>query len=222
MASAYSQVVPSEVYTPENAIDLLKKVHFAKFDSSLEISMKLGISEKNSSQMVRGVVSLPAGTGKAVRVAVICKEEDMSSCSQADLVGGAELVDEIAAGRLDFDVCIATPSMMGYLGKVAKILGPKGLMPNPKLGTVTQNPSEAIANAKGGQIEFRSDKGGNLNCGIGKMSFATDKLCANLAAFISAIVKARPTGTKGEYIKSSFLSSTMGPSVRVDISKLSQ
>jgi large subunit ribosomal protein L1 len=220
MSAAYCQVAREKNYTPEEAIAILKKVQFVKFDSSLEISMKLGISEKQSGQMVRGVVSLPAGTGKLIRVAVICKEEDISSCSQADIVGGTELIDEIANGRLDFDVCIATPAMMGYLGRVAKILGPKGLMPNPKLGTVTQNPAEAVSNAKAGQVEFRSDKGGNLNCGLGKLSFATDRLYSNLEALIAAVVKARPVGAKGEYIKSSFLSSTMGPSLRIDISGL--
>lgn len=220
MSKARSFASPNTLYKPEEAVAKLKECQFVKFDSSIEICLKLGIDIKQPNQMVRSVVALPAGTGKSIRVAVVCKEEDLSSCKQADISGGAELIDEIANGRLDFDVCIATPTMMGQLGKVAKILGPKGLMPNPKLGTVTQDLAGAIARAKAGQIEFRSDKGANLNCALGKLSFEADKLIANIAAFMAALTEARPAGVKGDYVRSAYLSSTMGPSFKIDLQSL--
>lgn len=213
---SYSLVSPSNFYEIREAISILKKSAFTKFDSTLEIALKLGIDPKQTSQVVRGVVSLPSGTGKSVRVAVVCKPG--TEVKGADIVGGTELIDDIAAGKIDFDFCIASPDMMGLLGKVARILGPKGLMPNPKLGTVTSNLDEAVQKAKAGRVEFRSDKGGAVNSGIGKLSFDVEALTLNLIAFISAVIDAKPTGVKGEYLRSVYLSSTMGPSLRIALS----
>jgi large subunit ribosomal protein L1 len=181
--------------------------------------MKLGVDPRHSDQMVRGVVSLPAGTGKNVRVAVICKDEkfDDAKAAGADLVGSNELIDEIKSGKINFDVCITTPDMMGLVGQVARILGPKGLMPNPKLGTVTVDITTAVKNAKSGQVEFRVEKAGIIHAGIGKLSFSNEDLVNNAKSFISAVVKAKPSGAKGVYLKGVYLSSTMGPSVKVDL-----
>ncbi len=213
---SYSLVSASNFYEISDAIDILQKSAFTKFDSTLEVAVKLGIDPKQTSQVVRGVVSLPAGTGKSVRVAVVCKPG--TDVKGADIVGGTELIDDIAAGKIDFDFCIASPDMMGLLGRVARILGPKGLMPNPKLGTVTSNLDDAVQKAKAGRIEFRSDKGGAVNSGIGKLSFNIDGLKQNFIAFVSAVIDAKPSGVKGEYLRSIYLSSTMGPSVRIALS----
>jgi len=212
-AYSVSSVVPS--YNVKEAIEVLQKVAFTKFDSTLEIALKLGTDPKQTSQVVRGVVSLPAGTGRSVRVAVVCKPGTI--VNGADVVGGIDLIDEIADGNINFDFCIATPDMMGLLGKVAKILGPKGLMPNPKLGTVTLNVDEAVRNAKAGRVEFRSDKGGAINSGVGKLSFSIEGLIQNITAFVSAVIDAKPSGVKGEYLRHMYLSSTMGPSLRVSL-----
>jgi len=206
--------------TVADAITLVKQAAFVRFDSTIEIAVRLGIDPKQSSQAVRGVVLLPSGTGKSVKVAVVCKDKDVAIAAGADVAGGLELIDEIADGNINFDLCIATPDMMGSLGRVAKILGPKGLMPNPRLGTVAVDIAKAVLNAKAGQIEFRSDKGGALNAGVGKLSFSNDNLLANILALVDALLKAKPAGTRGEFLRSVFLSSTMTPSVMIDIADL--
>nr|WP_281286387.1 50S ribosomal protein L1 [Candidatus Sneabacter namystus] len=203
-----------------DAIDAIQKSAFVKFDSTLEVALKLGIDAKQSNQSVRGVVSLPGGTGKSIRVAVICKDPSAVSVANADIVGSNDLIDEISAGVINFDVCIATPEMMGQLGRVAKILGPKGLMPNPKLGTVATDIVKAVNNAKSGQVEFRSDRGGSVCVGVGKLSFSKEILAENVKVLVDAVLQAKPSSTKGEYLKRMFLSSTMGKSVRIDISEI--
>jgi large subunit ribosomal protein L1 len=203
---------------------LAKSSCFVKFDETLDIAINLGVDPRHSDQMVRGMVSLPAGTGKDVRVAVICKEDKVAEAkvAGADIAGSAEIIDNIKAGKIDFDICIATPDMMGVVGQVARVLGPKGLMPNPKLGTVTQDVATAVKNAKSGQVEYRVEKGGIIHAGIGKISFAVEDLLKNAKVFIDSVVKAKPAGAKGVYLKRIHLSSTMGPSLKVDLSTLSQ
>ena len=209
-------------YAVPEALDLLQKVKFAKFDETLDIVMRLGVDPRHSDQQVRGVVSLPAGTGRNVRVAVICKEdkEAVAKAAGADIVGSNEIIEAIKAGKIDFDVCIATPDMMALIGQVARVLGPKGLMPNPKLGTVTPDVATAVKNAKSGQVEFRVEKAGIIHAGIGKLSFKAADLASNVNALVSAVIKAKPAGAKGVYLKAVYLSSTMGPSVRIDTSAL--
>lgn len=213
----------TKLYSLQEAIATLKKVKFAKFDESLEVAINLGVDPRHSDQMVRGIVSLPAGTGKNVRVAVICKDEKVDEAKKAgaDLAGSVVLIDEIKAGKVDFDVCIATPDMMGMVGQVARVLGPKGLMPNPKLGTVTADITTAVKNAKSGQVEFRVEKAGIVHAGLGKISFSEADLLKNAQALIGSVVKAKPAGAKGSYLKKIHLSSTMGPSLQVDISTIS-
>ncbi len=213
------KVDSKKLYDALEAISFLKENKFSKFDETLEIAMNLGVDPRHSDQMVRGMVNLPAGTGKNVKVAVFCKEDKyiMAKEAGADIVGGVDLVESIKSGLINFDVCIASPEMMGVVGGVAKILGPKGLMPNPKLGTVTPDIVSAIKNAKSGQVEFRVEKAGIIHAGIGKLSFTQDDLLANMKMFISAVAKARPSGAKGVYIKQLYASSTMGPSLRLDI-----
>lgn len=210
-------------YSLGEAISFLKNNHFAKFDSSIEVACVLGVDTKHSDQQVRGVVSMPNGTGKTVRVAVFAKEAkaDEAKSAGADVVGADDLVQDIQAGKLNFDYCIATPDMMGVVGKVAKILGPKGLMPNPKLGTVTPDVAGAISKAKAGQVEFRAEKAGIVHAAFGKLSFEEDKLLENAQALLSAVIKAKPVASKGTYLKALFLSSTMGPSLAIDIANLS-
>ncbi|HJD55191.1 MAG TPA: 50S ribosomal protein L1 [Rickettsia endosymbiont of Pyrocoelia pectoralis] len=204
------------------AVEKLKSASYVKFDPTLEIVMKLGIDPRHSDQMVRGVVNLPAGTGKTVRIAVICKEEreEEAKSAGADLVGSANIIEEIKAGKINFDICIATPDMMATIGSVARILGPKGLMPNPKLGTVTLDVKTAIKNAKSGQVEYRAEKAGIIHAGLGKLSFSDQDLLKNLKAFIDAVIKAKPTGVKGSYLKAIYLSSTMGASVQIDLANI--
>jgi len=208
----------AKVYSANEAINLLKDVAFTKFDQTLDVVFKLGVDPRHSDQMVRGMITLPAGTGKAVRVAVFCKDDkfEIAKSSGADLFGSTEIIDDIKAGKINFDICIATPDMMGIIGQVAKILGPKGLMPNPKLGTVTLDIATAIKNAKSGQVEFRVEKAGIIHAGIGKLSFSEKDLFSNLKAIFDAVQKARPSGAKGAYMKQVFLSSTMGPSLKLD------
>jgi len=222
--AAREKVDPAKLHSAKDAISLIKDVAFTKFDQTLDVVFKLGVDPRHSDQMVRGMVSLPAGTGKTVRVAVFCKDDKVEAAKSAgaDLVGSAELIDQIKAGKIDFDICIATPDMMAVIGQVAKILGPKGLMPNPKLGTVTPDVATAVKNAKSGQVEFRVEKAGIIHAGIGKLSFANDDLLSNLKALTDAVIKAKPAGAKGTYMKQIFLSSTMGPSVRVDLSSIQQ
>lgn len=209
-------------YSLDEAIDLVKQSATAKFDETLEISVNLGVDPRHADQVVRGICDLPNGTGKTIRVAVIASEAKQAEAKSAgaDLVGGAELVDALVAGTqaLDFDRLIATPDMMAPLGKAARLLGPKGLMPNPKLGTVTPDVAGAVGKAKAGSIEFRAEKAGIIHAGVGKLSFDNAKLAENAKALIDALNKAKPSGAKGVYMKKISVSSTMGPGVRVDVS----
>lgn len=211
-------------YTLSEAVQALQSASYTKFDQTLEVAMKLGVDPRHSDQMVRGVVSLPAGSGKKVRVAVICKDEKIeeAKAAGADLAGSEELIADIKKGELNFDVCIATPDMMGVVGQVARVLGPKGLMPNPKLGTVTVNIADAVGKAKSGQVEFRVEKAGIVHAGVGKLSFKSEDLLKNAETVVSAVIKAKPSGAKGAYVKAVYLSSTMGPSLKIDVSSLSQ
>jgi large subunit ribosomal protein L1 len=205
-------------YSLDDAINMIKDSASSKFDETIEISMNLGVDPRHSDQMVRGVVSLPHGTGKTMRVAVFARDAkaDEAKAAGADVIGAEDLAEEIQNGRLDFDRVIATPDMMGVVGRLGKILGTKGLMPNPKLGTVTPNVADAVAEAKAGQVQFRAEKAGIVHAGIGKASFAADQLRENAAAFIDAISKSRPTGANGVFIRKINVSSTMGPGVTVD------
>ncbi len=209
-------------YSVDEAIKTVKDLKSAKFDETVEIAMKLNVDPRHADQMIRGSVVLPAGTGKTVRVAVIAKDAkaDEAKAAGADLAGGAELIEDIQAGKIDFDVLIATPDMMGMVGKVGRILGPKGLMPNPKTGTVTMDVAQAVKNAKGGQVNFRVDKHGNIHAGIGKVSFTEEQLKENLTTFVQAINKQKPAAAKGRYIKHGALSLTMSPSVELDTQEL--
>ena len=216
---SFDKMIPQNV---AEAIRLIIGNKKTKFDETIEISMNLGVDPRHADQMVRGVVALPNGTGKSVRVAVFTKEDkaDEAKAAGADLVGAEDLAEEIQNGKIDFDRCIATPDMMAVVGKLGKVLGPKGLMPNPKLGTVTPNIADAIKAAKGGEIEFRVEKAGIVQAGIGKSSFAQEALVENVKAFVNAILKAKPTGAKGIYVERVTLSSTMGPSVKLDVATL--
>lgn len=204
-----------KVYSLSEAIDIVKRSATAKFDETVEISVMLGIDGSKQDQAVRNVVTLPNGTGKTYRVAVFAKDQkaDEAKKAGADIVGGEDLVEMIQKGDMPFDRCIATPDMMGLVGRVGKILGPKGLMPNPKLGTVTMDVVTAINNVKGGQIEYRSEKNGIVHAGIGKVSFTNEAIAENIKVFIDAVVKSKPAGAKGNYLKKMTLSSTMGVGV---------
>jgi large subunit ribosomal protein L1 len=212
----------SKAYSLQEAVSFIKKNSFVKFDETLDIVIKLGVDPKHSDQMVRGMVSLPAGTGKDVKVAVICKDDKVAEATAAgaDLAGSEAIIDDIKAGKINFDVCIATPDMMGVVGQVARILGPKGLMPNPKLGTVTADITMAVKNAKGGQVEYRVEKAGLVHAGVGKISFTEGDLLKNAKVFLDSLVKAKPNALKGTYLKGVYLSSTMGPSLKVDLSTI--
>lgn len=216
------KVRSDSLYNLTTAVEKLKSASYVKFDPTLELVMKLGIDPRHSDQMVRGVVNLPAGTGKTVKVAVICKEEreEEAKAAGADLVGSSNIIDAIKAGKINFDVCIATPDMMAAIGSVARILGPKGLMPNPKIGTVTLDIKGAVKNAKSGQVEYRAEKAGIIHAGLGKLSFPDQDLLKNLKAFIDAVIKAKPIGVKGSYLKAIYLSSTMGASVQIDLASI--
>jgi large subunit ribosomal protein L1 len=206
-------------YSVDDAVKLLKEAASVKFDETVEIAMNLGIDPRHSDQQVRGVVQLPHGTGKAVRVAVFAKDAkaEEAKAAGADIVGADDLAQKIEAGEIDFERCISTPDMMAVVGKLGKILGPRGLMPNPKLGTVTQDVAEAIKAAKGGEVQFRVEKAGIIHAGIGKASFEETALIDNVKAFVGAINKAKPSGSKGTFIKKVSISSTMGPGVKLDI-----
>ena len=208
----------NQAYSVNEALELVNKTASAKFDESVEIHTRLGVDGRNADQQVRGVVVLPHGTGKTVRVFVLAKGDnaDIAEKSGADIVGGEEMIAKIQQGWLDFDVCITTPDMMPIVGRVAKILGPKGLMPNPKSGTVTTNVAKAIADVKAGKVEYRLDKNNIIHVMIGKVSFGAEKLLDNFNTLMDAIVKAKPAAAKGTYIKSVTLSSTMGPGIKVD------
>jgi large subunit ribosomal protein L1 len=211
-------------YSLEEAISLLKKNSFTKFDETLDVAINLGVDPRHSDQMVRGITSLPAGTGKDVRVAVICKDDKIAEATAAgaDLAGSVIIIDNIKAGKIDFDVCVATPDVMGMVGQIARVLGPKGLMPNPKLGTVTADIATAVKNAKSGQVEYRVEKLGIVHVGVGKISFSESDLQKNAQTLIDSVLKAKPSGVKGAYLKKIHVSSTMGPSLKVDISTILQ
>ena len=207
-------------YAVDEAVKLLKGRASAKFDETVEIAMNLNVDSRHADQQVRGVVQLPNGTGKALRVAVFAKDTKAKEAKDAgaDLVGGDELAAKVQSGEINFDRVIATPDMMAVVGKLGKVLGPKGLMPNPKLGTVTPNVGDAVKAAKSGEVQFRAEKAGIIHAGIGKASFSEAKLAQNVNAFIEAITKAKPSGVKGSYIKKISISSTMGPGLKLDTS----
>jgi large subunit ribosomal protein L1 len=211
-----------KLYPIAEAIKLIKERAKSKFDETIEIAMNLGVDPRHADQQVRGVVALPSGTGRDVRVAVIAKEAKAAEASAAgaEIVGAEDLVEKIQGGFMDFDRVIATPDMMALVGRLGKVLGPRGLMPNPRVGTVTMNVAQAVKDAKGGSIEFRVEKAGIVHAGIGKASFTEDALKANVTALIDALTKAKPSGAKGTYIKNISLSSTMGPGFRIDTANL--
>jgi large subunit ribosomal protein L1 len=203
----------------EEAVKLIKTAASAKFDETLEIAMNLGVDPRHADQMVRGVVTLPNGTGKTVRVAVFARgaKADEAKAAGADIVGAEDLMETIQQGRIEFDRCIATPDMMPLVGRLGKILGPRNLMPNPKVGTVTMDVKSAVEAAKGGEVQFKVEKAGVIHAGVGKISFADEKLAENIRAFVDAVSRARPSGAKGSYLKKVSLSSTMGPGVSLDL-----
>ena len=222
IVNAYKTVDKDQAYALKEAVKIVKENATAKFDETIDIAVNLGVDPKYADQMVRGVCSLPHGTGKTVRVAVLAQGEkaDQAKAAGADIVGAESLIDSILSGKVDFDRCIATPDMMGMAGKVARILGPKGLMPNPKLGTVTVDVENAVKKAKAGEVQYRVEKNGIVHAGIGKASFSEDQLYENAKVFMDAIMKAKPSGAKGTYLKKISLSSTMGVGVKVDSTSL--
>lgn len=205
--------------TVEDAVALIKGNATAKFDETLEISMNLGVDPRHADQMVRGVVGLPNGTGKTVRVAVFARgvKADEALAAGADIVGAEDLMETVQGGKIEFDRCIATPDMMPVVGRLGKVLGPRNLMPNPKVGTVTMDVAQAVKNAKGGEVQFKAEKAGVVHAGVGKVSFDAARLAENVRAFVSAVQRAKPTGAKGTYVKKISLSSTMGAGVSVDV-----
>ncbi len=220
--AAYAAFDKSKSYALPEAISLVKRNATAKFDETVEMTMNLGIDPRHADQMVRGLINLPNGTGKTVRVGVFARgpKAEEAEAAGADVVGAEDLAEKVQAGEINFDRCIATPDMMGVVGRLGKILGPRGLMPNPRLGTVTMDVRGAVTAAKGGQVEFRAEKAGIIHAGIGKASFEEQKLLENARALADAIQKARPAGAKGTYLKGAALSSTMGPGVKVEVASL--
>jgi large subunit ribosomal protein L1 len=219
---ALSGVDREKFYGVDEALSLVKSNATAKFDETVEVALNLGVDPRHADQMVRGVVNLPKGTGKTVRVAVFAKgaKADEAKAAGADVVGAEDLMETIQGGQIDFDRVIATPDMMGVVGRLGKVLGPKGLMPNPKLGTVTMDVAKAVNDAKSGQVEFRVEKAGIVHAGIGKASFSEGDLKENFTAFMDAIVRNKPSGAKGKFIKKVSLTSTMGPGVKVDLEQI--
>ncbi|MEY4794870.1 MAG: hypothetical protein RL724_1806 [Pseudomonadota bacterium] len=222
LKAAYAGIDREKAYALDEAVKIAKGGAKAKFDETIEISMNLGIDPRHADQMVRGVVGLPHGTGKTVRIGVFARgaKADEAKAAGADVVGADDLAALVQEGKIEFDRCIATPDMMGLVGRLGKVLGPRGLMPNPKLGTVTMDVKGAVTAAKAGQVEFRAEKAGIVHAGIGKASFGEAQLVENARAFVEAIQRARPTGAKGTYVKKVAVSSTMGPGVRVDVTSL--
>ena len=222
IVNAYKTVNKDQAYGLKDAVKIVKENATAKFDETIDVAINLGVDPKYADQMVRGVCSLPHGNGKTIRVAVLAQGEkaDEAKAAGADIVGAENLIDSILSGKVDFDRCIATPDMMGLAGKVARILGPKGLMPNPKLGTVTMDVTNAVKKAKAGEVQYRVEKNGIVHAGIAKASFSEDQIYDNAKTFIDAIIKAKPAGAKGTYLKKISLSSTMGVGVKVDATAL--
>jgi len=216
-------VDPNKAYALAEAIKMVKERAVAKFDETVEIAMNLGVDPRHADQMVRGVVNLPSGTGRDVRVAVFARgaKADEAKAAGADIVGAEDLLETVMGGKIDFDRCIATPDMMPLVGRLGKVLGPRGMMPNPKVGTVTVDVAGAVKASKGGAVEFRVEKAGIVHAGIGKASFAPDALEANIKAFADAVVKAKPAGAKGNYLKKIAISSTQGPGVKIDPATIS-
>ena len=215
-------VSPEKLHNVDEAINLARTNATSKFDETIEVALNLGVDPRHADQMVRGVVTLPKGTGKTVRVGVFARgaKADEAREAGADVVGAEDLMEQIQGGTIDFDRCIATPDMMGVVGRLGKVLGPKGLMPNPKLGTVTMNVAQAVKDAKGGQVEYRVEKAGIIHSGIGKASFPAEDLRANFDALVDAVVRAKPSGAKGKYVRKIAVSSTMGPGIRVDVAEV--
>ncbi|MFA6022048.1 MAG: 50S ribosomal protein L1 [Rhodospirillales bacterium] len=222
LRASYEGIDRQAFYELNDAVKLIKKAANAKFDETVEISINLGIDPRHSDQMVRGIVSLPNGTGKSLRIAVFAKGDkaNAAKAAGADIVGAEDLAEKVTAGEILFDRCIATPDMMAVVGRLGKILGPRGLMPNPKLGTVTNDVGEAVKAAKGGQIEFRVEKAGIVHAGVGKASFSEEAIAQNVKAFVDAINRAKPSGSKGTYLQGISLSSTMGPGVKLNVGSL--
>jgi large subunit ribosomal protein L1 len=217
--AARDAVAGKENLSVEEAVALIKSNASAKFDETVEISLNLGVDPRHADQMVRGVVGLPNGTGKDVRVAVFARgpKADEAKEAGADIVGAEDLMETVQGGTIEFDRCIATPDMMPVVGRLGKVLGPRNLMPNPKVGTVTMDVAEAVQNAKGGEVQFKAEKAGVVHAGVGKASFDDGKLAENVRAFVAAVNKAKPTGAKGTYVKKISLTSTMGPGVSIDV-----
>lgn len=220
--AAMGEIDRNSEYSIADAVKILKGNAKAKFDETIEVALNLGVDPRHADQMVRGTVSLPHGTGKSLRVAVFAKDAKADEAREAgaDLVGAEDLAEKIQAGEMDFDRCIATPDMMGVVGRLGKVLGPKGMMPNPKLGTVTPDVKGAIQAAKAGQIEFRVEKEGIIHAGVGKASFSEEQLAENISAFVQAIQRAKPTGAKGTYMQKVSVTSTMGPGLKLDLAAL--
>ena len=218
LKESYKSFENSKLFSIEEAVKLVKSNSKAKFDETIDISMNLGVDPRQSDQMVRGMVALPSGTGKNVKVAVFAKNEKLKEATEAgaEFVGESDLAEKIESGKIDFDRVIATPDLMGTVGKLGKILGPRGLMPNPKLGTVTMDVAKAVKAAKSGEVQFRVEKSGIVHAGIGKSSFDEKSIIANVKAFIKAVSMAKPSGSKGVYMKKISISSTMGPGVKID------
>ena len=217
--SAREGIDPKKLYSLEEAVKLVKERATAKFDETIEVALNLGVDPRHADQMVRGVVELPNGSGRSVRVAVFAKDAKADEAKEAgaDLVGAEDLMETVQAGTIDFDRCIATPDMMPLVGRLGKVLGPRNLMPNPKVGTVTIDVAEAVKAAKGGAVEFRVEKAGIVHAGVGKASFSEEQITGNVQAFLTAVQKARPSGAKGTFIKRIALSSSMGPGVKIDV-----
>ena len=222
LVNAYKNLDKNTAYSLKDAIKIVKENATAKFDETIDLAINLGVDPKHADQMIRGVCQLPHGNGKTVRVAVFAKDAnaDEAKAAGADIVGAENLVDSILAGKIDFDRCIATPDMMGMAGRVARVLGPKGLMPNPKLGTVTMDVTTAVKNAKAGEVQYRVEKNGIVHAGVAKASFTNDQIYDNAKLFIETIIKAKPATLKGTYLKKISISSTMGVGVKVDSSNI--
>jgi large subunit ribosomal protein L1 len=224
IAKAREGIDPQKQYPLEEAVKLIKSRAKAKFDETIEVAMNLGVDPRHADQMVRGVVSLPNGTGRTARVAVFAKgaKADEARKAGADIVGAEDLAEQVQKGEINFDRCIATPDMMGIVGRLGKVLGPRGLMPNPKVGTVTMDVTQAVKDAKGGAVEFRVEKAGIVHAGVGKASFEEKAITENVRALIDSVIKAKPAGAKGHYVKKISISSTMGPGVKIALDSVGQ